>query len=180
MGHMTKRQTEKPCITLIGMAGAGKSTVGRELAKLLKWAHVDTDDLIEAHYGKPLQEISDSLGRDQFVEVEEAIVAALMANRCIVSTGGSVIYGPRAVAHLQELGPVIYLEPGFEAIDQRVGHAVGRGLAIAEGQTLLDLYNERKPLYEAAAAFTVDTHNLSPQQAASAIADWLTAQGIEA
>lgn len=162
------------------MAGAGKSTVGRELASRMEWAHVDTDDLIEAHYGKRLQDISDSLGKEAFIKVEDEIVTSLKAHRCIVSTGGSVIYGCGATNRLKELGPVIYLAPDFDIIEARVGHPAERGLAISEGQSLLDLFNERKPLYEQAADFTVDTGALSVTEAAAAIVNWLTAQGIKA
>lgn len=167
------RQTDEGCVTLIGMAGAGKSTVGRALAERLGWAHMDTDHLVEAAFGRPLQDIFDSLGREDFILAEEDIVARIGVKRTVISTGGSVIYGARAVATLSELGPLVYLDPGAEATCERVGGAQGRGLAIAPGQTVEDLYKERKPLYERAARFTVDTAAQSPEDCAALITGWL-------
>ncbi|NJB68241.1 shikimate kinase [Desulfobaculum xiamenense] len=161
------------CVTLIGMAGAGKSTVGNRLAALLGWPQLDTDQLIEAHFGRPLQELADAFGRDRFVEVEDEIVSGLAVRRAVISTGGSVVYGKRCMDRLRELGPIVYLAPAREVILARVAANPDRGLAIAPGQTVEDLFNERLPLYEAAADFTVDSGRLGPDACAEAIRDWL-------
>lgn len=173
MNVTLRRISDHGCVTLIGMAGAGKSTIGRILAGRTGWAHVDTDHLIEAWWGRDLQAISDALGRDRFVAAEEEIVAGLGLKRCIISTGGSVVYGPRAIEKLKSFGPIVHLDPGFEEIRRRVELNPDRGLAIAPGQTLADLYSERRALYEAAANFFVDTKNFSPEQSAETILDWL-------
>jgi len=173
MVDFSTRQTDEGCVTLIGMAGAGKSTVGQALAQLLGWAHMDTDHLVEATYGRPLQDVFDALGREGFVLAEEEIVSKVGVKRTVISTGGSVIYGARAMARLAELGPLVYLDPGAEETCRRVGGAQGRGLAIAPGQTVEDLYNERKPLYERAAQLRVDTAGHSPEECARLIAEWL-------
>ncbi|MBU1003743.1 MAG: shikimate kinase [Proteobacteria bacterium] len=173
MVEFSTRQTDEGCVTLIGMAGAGKTTVGKALAKHLGWAHMDTDQLIESFFGRPLQDVFDALGREAFLRAEEEIVTQVGAKRAVISTGGSVIYGPLAVARLKSLGPLVHLDPGVQATCDRVGSAQGRGLAIADGQTVQDLYNERKPLYEQAADLMVDTLSESPEACARRIAHWL-------
>ena len=178
MSNLISQKTNHPCVTLIGMAGAGKTTVGKALALRLEWAHVDTDHLIEAFFGRALQDVFDSLGREKFLKVEEEIVSQLGIKRAVVSTGGSVVYGPLALARLKELGPVVHLEPGLEAARTRVGDAQGRGLAIGDGQSFEDLYNERKPLYHAAADLTVPSQGSSAEVCAEAIERWIKEQGI--
>lgn len=180
MTDFTQQQTDSPCVTLIGMAGAGKTTVGLALAKHLGWAHADTDRLIEAHYGRPLQDIFDGFGRDEFIRAEEKLVAGLGLKRCVVSTGGSVVYGKTAIERLHELGRIVHLRVPADTVKQRVADAKGRGLAIAAGQTLDDLYAERLPLYEAAADLTLDCLGKTPEDCAEAIAEWLASEGITA
>ncbi|BBD09087.1 homoserine kinase [Desulfovibrio ferrophilus] len=176
MVAFSTRQTDEGCVTLIGMAGAGKTTVGKALAEHLQWAHMDTDHLLESFFGRPLQDIFDALGRESFIRTEEEIVTQIFAKRAVISTGGSVIYGAEAIARLNTLGPLVHLDPGVETTCARVGGAQGRGLAIADGQTVQDLYNERKPLYEQIADLTLDTASLSPEDCARHIADWLAHQ----
>lgn len=178
MTHFISQQTDSPCVTLIGMAGAGKTTVGAALARLLGWAHVDTDHLVEAFFGRALQDVFDGLGRERFLAAEEEIVAGLKMQRAVISTGGSVVYGPAAVARLKELGPVVHLEPGMKEARRRVGDGLGRGLAIAAGQSFEDLYRERLPLYEAAADLRLSSSDSSAATCAEAIADWLGERGI--
>ena len=165
--------TDESCLSLIGMAGAGKSTVGRALAKKLGWAYLDTDDLLQAHFGLSLQEIFDAFGREKFLQAEEEVVAGMDVKRCVVATGGSVIYGPEAICKLKAQGPMIFLDPELDVIAKRVGRARGRGLAIAPGQTLDELFAERRPLYLASADFTVDSGKLSPEQCVARIMSWL-------
>lgn len=155
------------------MAGVGKSTIGRYLAQELDWAQLDTDHLLEAFYGLPLQEIFDELGHKPFLLAEELVVANLGAKRCIISTGGSVIYGPRAMTRLHELGPVVYLAASMETIRQRIDNPGQRGLAMAPGQTLDQLFAERRPLYDREAGLVVQTDALGPEMCAKTILDWL-------
>ncbi len=167
-----------PCVTLIGMAGAGKSTVGRLVAAGLGFAHLDTDDLICAAYARPLQEAYDYLGRERFLRAEEELVAGLDLARSVISTGGSVVYGPRAMARLKTLGPVIHLHADLDSVAARVAANPQRGLCIAPGQTLAELCAEREPLYRAAAQYVQDSCNLSAPQCAEAILRWLAGQGF--
>lgn len=157
------------CISLIGMPGAGKSTVGRYLARQLDWALVDTDHLIEANYGTTLQNITDAMTKDAFLDVEGGVVGSLQTCHCILATGGSVVYRDRAMQHLLSLGPVIFLEVSLPLLLERVARNPNRGLAIAPGQTLEDLYAERLQLYKRYATHTITADKLSPSQCCEAI-----------
>ncbi|WP_243545101.1 homoserine kinase [Pseudodesulfovibrio tunisiensis] len=159
----------RPCVTLVGMAGAGKSTLAPLLAERLGWGHLDTDQLMEAFYGLSLQSIMDTFGLKEFLRIEDNLVADLSLNRMVISTGGSVIYGKQAMNTLRTLGPIVHLEVGKSAFLERVGNGEGRGLAIAPGTSLLDLYNERQPLYRAVADITVHTDRDTPDQCADLI-----------
>lgn len=163
----------QPCITLVGMAGAGKSTLGELLAKRLDWGQLDTDRYMESYYGIPLQSIMDTYGLDEFLRIEAHLVSELNLARTIISTGGSVIYGPAAVAKLKELGPMVHLEIDEATFIKRVGDAENRGLAIAPGKTMQDLYNERQPLYRAAADITVGTDRHTPEECVDIILEQL-------
>lgn len=163
------------CVSLIGMAGAGKSTLGRMLAEKLGWAHLDTDRLIESFYGLPLQEIVDGLGLAKFLEAENTLVAMLSLRRAVISTGGSVVYGREALARLHLLGPVVHLDISMQSFLKRVGDGGNRGLAIAPGRSLEDLFLERQPLYRATADFTLSTDSSDHNASLERLHAWLTA-----
>lgn len=146
---------ETQCVSIIGMAGAGKSTMGRELSKLLGWIYVDSDNLIEAAYGARLQNIADALSKEEFLDLEEVAIKRIRMQRCVIATGGSVVYRPSAVEHLRSLGPLLYLEVPLELVLERIARKPDRGLAIAPGQTVEDLFHERRLLYEQAASLRV-------------------------
>lgn len=165
--------TDEECVSIIGMAGAGKTTVGKALATQLSWAFIDSDHIIEAHYGTRLQDVADSMTKEEFLDVEGSIISRIGARRTVVSTGGSVVYRQFAVDHLKTLGPVVYLDVSLPTILERISRNPERGLAIAPGQTIEDLYNERKALYEAAADFTVRCEDLAPDTCAQTIRHWL-------
>lgn len=149
----------KDNIILIGMPGAGKSTVGVVLAKALGYNFVDSDLVIQKETGKRLFEIIDEVGIDEFLNIENRINAALSVEKSVVATGGSVIYGEEAMEHLKSIGKVIYLKTDYKSLEKRLGNLLKRGVAIRSGNTLLDLYNERVPLYEMYADITIDTKN---------------------
>ncbi len=164
------------CLTLIGMAGSGKTTVGRALAQALGWAQVDTDRLVEAYYCASLQTFYDRLGREAFLEAEQRLVANLSVRQCVVSTGGSVIYGVDAVRKLKALGPVVFLDAGLEAVVERLEKLCGkegRGLAIAPGQSVAELYAARRPLYLAAADLVASTDGQTVEEIVAVILEWL-------
>ena len=146
---------EDQCVILIGMAAAGKSTMGRELSQLLGWVFVDSDNLIEAAYGARLQTVADALTKEEFLDMEETVIRRIRMQRCVIATGGSVVYRPRAVEHLRGLGPLLYLDVPLDIVLERIARKPDRGLAIAPGQTIEDLFNERRALYEKAATLRI-------------------------
>ena len=161
-------------ITLIGMPGAGKSTVGIVLAKVLGFDFIDSDLLIQKAEGKLLWEIMRDSGIDGFNEIEERINSEIEADNSIISTGGSVIYGPKAMEHLREISTVIYLKVNCSTLKRRLGDLTQRGVVLKPGQTLSDLFEERTPLYEQYAHITVNVSNRSVQQSVAAVAEAYT------
>jgi len=153
-----------PCITLVGMAGAGKSTLGQLLADRLGWGQLDTDRHLESFYALPLQAIMDTYGLEEFLRIEGTLVSELRLTRTVISTGGSVIYSEPAMARLKSLGPVVLLDIDESTFVSRVGGAEGRALALGPGKTMRDLYNERQPLYRAAADIVVRTDRDAPER----------------
>ena len=143
-------------IILIGMPSCGKSTLGRILAKELHYGYVDTDDVIIRRNGCPLRDILDREGVDGFVLREEEAICSVTAHHTVIATGGSAVYSEKAMAHLKSMGKVVYLRLTFNEVERRLGDLHARGVAIAPGSTLLDLFNERVPLYEKYADLTVD------------------------
>ena len=143
-------------IILIGMPGAGKSTVGVVLAKALGYDFIDSDLLIQAETGKRLFEIIEESGIDGLLQIEEQVNAGIRTQRTVIATGGSVIYGEAAMEHLKSIGIVVYIQVDYEALEKRLGKLLKRGVTIRKGNTLRDLYNERAPLYEKYADITVN------------------------
>lgn len=135
-------------IVLIGMAGVGKSTIGVLLAKALARPFIDTDVRIQAAEGRRLQDIIDADGLDAFLAKEERYVLDLDVHGAVIATGGSVVYSPKAMAHLKANGTVVYLALPMHELESRVTNMDSRGLVIHPGQTFAHLYEEREPLYE--------------------------------
>lgn len=146
----------KDNIVLIGMPGAGKSTAGVILAKVLGYQFVDADLVIQEEEGKRLHEIIEEVGTDGFIEVENRVNASLTAEHSVIATGGSVVYGTEAMEHLKAIGTVIYLKLPYEVVRKRLSDIKGRGVVLKDGQTLKDLYEERVLLYEKYADIIVD------------------------
>lgn len=164
---------KKENIVLIGMPGAGKSSIGVVLAKAIGYEFVDTDLLIQAREGCLLSEIIEKEGRERFVEIENEVNAGLDVKRCVIAPGGSVIYGIEAMKHFQEIGTIVYLKLSYEDLAKRLGNLKGRGVVLKEGQTLKDLYEERTCLYEKYADFTISEKNRGIEETLQAIRDEL-------
>lgn len=143
-------------VVLIGMPAVGKSTLGVLLAKATSRNFVDTDLRIQAAERRTLPEILAAEGREGFRRIEEAAVLALECDETVIATGGSVVYGARAMAHLKGCGTVVHLELPLAQLKQRLRDLKVRGVVMAEGQTLDDLFAERAPLYRRYADVTVD------------------------
>lgn len=136
-------------IVLIGMAGAGKSTVGVVLAKTLGYGFMDSDILIQEREQMLLQEIIDKKGMDPFIQAESSAIETIDVKATVIATGGSAVYSKKAMKHLQKIGTIVYLDVAFEEIEKRISNITTRGIAIAKGRTLREVYDERQALYEA-------------------------------
>lgn len=143
-------------IILIGMPGAGKSTIGVVLAKKLGFSFVDTDLVIQEKQKMLLHEILEEYGQEGFNEVENDILSDIFAKNSIIATGGSAVYGREAMQNMKELGKIVYLEISYEELQHRLGDLEERGVSMKEGQSIRSLYEERLPLYEQYADITVD------------------------
>lgn len=151
------------------MPGAGKSTVGVVLAKKLGYVFMDSDLVIQSQEGKLLHEIISEKGVEGFWKVEEQVNAAIDTDRTVIATGGSVVYGSRAMEHLHDIGMVVYLKLSLKAIADRLGDLNERGVTLKEGQDLQGLYEERVPLYEKYADVTIDCENLQIREVVDAV-----------
>ncbi len=158
-------------IILIGMPGAGKSTVGIVLAKNLGYSFIDSDLLIQEQEGMILQNIIAREGLDGFNHIENQVNASIDAQHAIIATGGSVVYGKEAMKHLKSIGTVVYLHLPYEELKNRLGDLTKRGVSIKQGQTLADLYAERTPLYEQYADVTIHCYDLQIREVVEQIAN---------
>ena len=143
-------------VILIGMPGAGKSTVGVVLAKRLGYTFLDSDLVIQQKYGKLLHELISEHGVEGFWKIENDVNAGLTCDRTVIATGGSAIYGGEAMEHLRSIGTVVYLRLTLPQIEERLGDLTERGVTLREGQDLKALYEERTPLYEKYAHVIID------------------------
>ena len=142
-------------IIFIGMPSSGKSTLGRLLAKELGLPFIDTDDVIRQINGCELHEIMDRDGLDGFLQREVEAICTVDTSNTVIATGGSAVYSPAGMEHLKKLGRVIYVAINYETLVRRVGDPHLRGVVLAPGKTLRDLYEERVPLYEKYADLTL-------------------------
>ena len=120
---------EKSNVVLIGMPGAGKSTLGIVLAKIMALKFVDADLVIQEQMDKTLQTIIDAMGPDGFIQVENEILSDLEAEETVIATGGSAIYSDEAMKHLSDIGVVVYLEISYDSLKGRLGDLQERGVA---------------------------------------------------
>ncbi|HEY8348239.1 MAG TPA: shikimate kinase [Clostridia bacterium] len=143
-------------LVLIGMPGAGKSTVGVLLAKTLKMPFTDTDILIQKQENSYLQELIEKHGIDGFIKIEENTVKSLDLRNHVIATGGSVVYSEAAMAHLKAHGIIFFLNARLYQLERRLKNSRNRGIAMSPGQTLGSLYRERLPLYKKYADIEID------------------------
>lgn len=146
-------------IALIGMPGAGKSTIGVVLAKNMGMSFLDADLVIQEQEGKRLHELIEIYGMDGFLEIESRVNASLNPKTAVIATGGSAVYSAAAMEHLRSIAMICYLKLSYESIGERLGNLAERGVVLREGETLRELYEERVPLYEKYANITVECEN---------------------
>ncbi|MGN0728136.1 shikimate kinase [Treponema sp.] len=160
----------KNSVVLIGMPGAGKSTVGVVLAKMLNYKFVDSDLVIQQKMKKKLCDIILEQGTDTFIKIEDRVNSSLGIKKTVVATGGSAVFGKAAMEHFKKNGTVVYLKVSLDSLEKRLGNLDRRGVVHRPGQTLHDIYSERSPLYEKYADITIDETGLEISTLAEKIA----------
>lgn len=143
-------------VILIGMPSCGKSTLGVLLAKRLGARFLDSDLLIQEQEGMLLHQLIEEKGVKGFLTIENAVNASISDPNAVISTGGSVVYCPEAMANLRALGRVVYLRIPFAVMQARLGDYSHRGVVSPNSRDLVGMYEERVPLYEQYADLTVD------------------------
>ena len=160
----------KSNIILIGMPGAGKSTVGVILAKRLGYGFVDTDLLIQTRVGKNLQAIINEDGLDAFRRIEEEVLLALEVQHTVIATGGSAVYSPAAMKSLKQSGTTVFINSPLQTLQARIADMSTRGMVITPGESFASLFIERNPLYRKYADLIVDEQDKTVEQMADEIA----------
>ena len=156
-------------ITLIGMPGSGKSTLGVLLAKTLGFGFVDTDLVIQQREGDLLQNILDKVGTEAFLDLEADAICSVDCDKTVIAPGGSVICRERGIEHLRSPGPVVYLRIPCDVLEKRIHNMGSRGIAFRPGETLKDIYDYRTPLYEKYADIVVDGDKGSLEETLAAV-----------
>jgi shikimate kinase len=156
-------------LSLIGMPGAGKSTVGIILAKLTGLRFCDTDLDIQVRETATLQQILDSSGYQKLRAIEEEVLLSVDLHRSVISTGGSAVYSGSVMTRLRGAGPLIYLQAEIDTLLPRVTATSERGIASPAGQSFAQIYTERTALYAHHASDTIDVDNSNPDQIARSI-----------
>jgi len=150
-------------LILIGMPGAGKSTVGVLLAKQLGLDFVDTDLILQRQTGLRLQQLINLQGLHRFRAAEEAMLLSLDYTHTLIATGGSVIYSAPGMARLKELGPLVYLNISLPLLTRRIADMGDRGILMSAQQSFADLFAERTPIYKRYADFDINIDDLGPE-----------------
>ena len=151
-------------IVLIGMPGAGKSTIGVILAKVLGYHFIDTDLLIQEQENRLLKDIISTEGLEGFLNIEGEVVKKLISDNSVIATGGSVIYRQTAMENLKSHGILVYIRLNYGTINSRLSNIKSRGVVLKDGQSLYSLYEERCPLYEQYADIIVDAEGLTMEE----------------
>lgn len=151
------------------MPGAGKSTVGVILAKVLGYEFLDSDLLIQHQEKALLKDIIAKKGLEGFIKIEDQVNAEIKTKKTVISTGGSVIYGNKAMEHLSSIGTIVYIQLSLNVLQERLGNMQQRGVVLKEGQNLKDLYEERCPLYEKYADVIINGDEKTPEDVLESI-----------
>lgn len=158
-------------IVLIGMPGAGKSTIGVLLAKSMLMDFVDTDLLIQKKFYNSLCGIIAERGVEEFLGIENDVICENSFENCVIATGGSAVYGKEAMEKLRSGGTAVYLRLSPKELERRIDNIHTRGIAMKEGTSIAALYAERSPLYEKYADITVDCEGMTAEQCVEIIAE---------
>jgi len=162
-------------LTLIGMAGAGKSYIGKPLAEHLGLELIDNDILLAEAHGKGIQSILDELGEESYLEEEARTLIESTKGKdgLIIAPGGSIIYRDDAMDHVKDISAIIYIKVPYETVESRLRDLPPRAIIGLGRKTLRELYDERHPLYEANADLVVEPDKLSSDQLIGKVLDFL-------
>ena len=164
-------------VVLIGMPACGKSSAGVLLAKTLRKDFVDTDLLIQDIEGRSLQEIIDDRGNAYFRDVEDAVIGSFDGENFVIATGGSAVYSHEVMQKFRDAGDtIVYIKVPCDEIVKRLSNIKTRGVTLAPGQSIEDLYKERIPLYEKESDVTVDIDGEDLEETVTKIAEALQHQ----
>jgi shikimate kinase len=164
---------KKDSVILIGMAGAGKSTIGVSLAAVLGFGFTDLDVYIREKENCTIQGIVDARGEDVLLKLEERYMYEIDLHRQVVAPGGSIVYLPALMQYLKNCSVLVYLADSFEDLEKRIPNASSRGIVGLKSMTLRQIYDERLPLYSGFADYTVDMQGKSREQVVYEIAAYL-------
>jgi len=167
---------KKSNVILIGMPGAGKSTVGVILAKRIGYDFVDTDLVIQARAAKSLQAVINEQGLEAFRKIEEEVLLELEVERTVIATGGSAVYSRLAMTRLKKDGIAVFINTPLQILQSRIADMSSRGMVISPGKSFADLFVERNPLYHQYADFVIDDQGKTVEMTAEEIAQSLEAQ----
>ena len=159
-------------IVLIGMMGAGKSSVGRVLEKRTGLNRLDTDDAVATEFGMSIAEIFETCGEERFRDAETKTLRNLLSTRAmIIVTGGGIVIRSENIGLLKELGTVVWLKGDEAILFERASRRNTRPLLQNQNPRKIysELFHKRAPLYKAAADFEVDTSTLDHDQVAETI-----------
>lgn len=162
-------------VILVGMPGAGKSTLGVMLAKELGLDFLDTDVSIQVHEGRSLQDIMDAEGYMKLREIEEVVLLKTDATDKVISTGGSAVYSDAGMQHLKAQGTVIFLDVTLDELRSRIHNFDTRGIARRPDQSFEELFDERCALYNKYADIRFDCNGKTPAEILAAIQAELSA-----
>lgn len=157
-------------LILIGMPGAGKSTVGVLLAKKLSMAFIDTDIVIQQQCGAELQSIVEKQGYLALRKIEEEVIVALSVINTVIATGGSAVYSSNAMRHLDSIGQIVYLKLAMNRLLRRIDNYATRGIASPQGQSFRSLFVERTKLYRQYGEMVIDCGKKTQDEIAAEIA----------
>jgi shikimate kinase len=156
-------------IVLVGMAGAGKSTIGTLLSKALGFDFIDLDHYILEKGGKTIQEIIDDEGEEALLRLEKRRMYEIDLARRVVAPGGSIIYHSDLMKYLKQNSTLVYLDDSFENIEERLTNVLARGIVGLRDKSLRQIYDERSPLYSRYADITINCQGKSQDRLAREI-----------